>query len=407
MNKEKKLKFLILGAGPSGLSFALRLLELGETSFLILEKESEAGGLCRSKEVDGSPLDIGGGHFLDINNKNILDFIYRFLPEEEWNQFERKSTIRLGDFEIDYPYESNIWQFPEDKQKEYLLSISNAGCNTGQPVPEKFKDWIYWKLGDRVADDYMIPYNKKIWSIDLNRLGIYWLYKLPDVSYEDTLWSCQNRKPGGSIPAHAQFAYPKNYGYGEVWKRMADRLAGKIIFNHPVRTLDFEHLIVNEKYRAEVIVTTLPWTELPGSAGLPDSLRDEIKKLEYASVRISYRGESSGTNSHWVYIPDENVSYHRIVCRHNFCPGAKGYWAETNSRRVENDERENTWFHDNEFAYPLNTIDKPKAIASILEWCGKRSIFGLGRWGEWEHVNSDRAVENAVNLANKLHNKRA
>ena len=127
MNREKKLKFLILGAGPSGLSFALRLLELGETSFLILEKESEAGGLCRSKEVDGSPLEIGGGHFLDINNKNILDFFYRFLPEEEWNRFDRKSTIRLGDFEIDYPYESNIWQFPPEKQKEYLWYSGGGG----------------------------------------------------------------------------------------------------------------------------------------------------------------------------------------------------------------------------------------------------------------------------------------
>lgn len=62
----KKYKCIILGAGSAGLSFANRLLEKGEEDFIILEKEKNAGGLCRSVEVDGSALDIGGGHFLDL-----------------------------------------------------------------------------------------------------------------------------------------------------------------------------------------------------------------------------------------------------------------------------------------------------------------------------------------------------
>ena len=58
-----KVKYLILGAGPSGLSFANRLKQLGEKSFLVVEKEKEAGGLCRTEIVDDSPLDIGGDIF--------------------------------------------------------------------------------------------------------------------------------------------------------------------------------------------------------------------------------------------------------------------------------------------------------------------------------------------------------
>lgn len=57
------MKYLILGAGAAGLTFANRLLQNGEMDFLILEKEAEAGGLCRSKCIDGYPLDIGGGAF--------------------------------------------------------------------------------------------------------------------------------------------------------------------------------------------------------------------------------------------------------------------------------------------------------------------------------------------------------
>ena len=39
------MKYLILGAGPSGLTFANTLLDAGETDFLVIEKESDAGGL--------------------------------------------------------------------------------------------------------------------------------------------------------------------------------------------------------------------------------------------------------------------------------------------------------------------------------------------------------------------------
>lgn len=166
MNKFKKYKYIILGAGPAGLSFANRLLEKGETSFLVLEKESEAGGLCRSYFVDGSPLDICGGHFLDIRNCKVLDFLFRFMPEKEWNKFGRISKISINNSFIDYPFESNIWQFPIDKQVEYLLSTSKAGCNLNKKIPKKFVDWISWKLGKKIADDYMIPYNQKIFSIN-------------------------------------------------------------------------------------------------------------------------------------------------------------------------------------------------------------------------------------------------
>lgn len=48
----KKVKWLILGAGPSGLTFANCLLDVGETNFVVLEAEAEAGGLCRSVQVD-------------------------------------------------------------------------------------------------------------------------------------------------------------------------------------------------------------------------------------------------------------------------------------------------------------------------------------------------------------------
>ena len=88
------MKYLILGAGPAGLSFANYLLHNGEKDFIVLEKESCAGGLCRSEDVDSSPLDIGGGHFLDVRNKDVLDFLFEFMPKKEWDIYNRDSRTR-------------------------------------------------------------------------------------------------------------------------------------------------------------------------------------------------------------------------------------------------------------------------------------------------------------------------
>ena len=68
--------------------------------------------------------------------------------------------------------------------------------------PEAFVDWIYWKLGDKIADDYMIPYNQKMFNKELNQLGTYWLEKLPNVSFEETLLSCLQKKAYGTQPGH-------------------------------------------------------------------------------------------------------------------------------------------------------------------------------------------------------------
>lgn len=77
-------------------------------------------------------------------------------------------------------------------------------------MPDKFVDWIRWKLGDKIADNYMLPYNRKMFADDLNDLGTYWLDKLPDVSFEETLRSCLMKRAYGMQPGHAQFYYPKN-----------------------------------------------------------------------------------------------------------------------------------------------------------------------------------------------------
>ena len=82
---------------------------------------------------------------------------------------------------------------------------------------------------------------------DLNQLGTYWLEKLPNVSFEETLLSCLTKKAYGEQPGHAQFFYPKKYGYGELWLRMAEEIKGQIKYDASVHAIDFDTNTVTTK----------------------------------------------------------------------------------------------------------------------------------------------------------------
>lgn len=400
------MKYLILGAGPAGLTFAAKLKQKGITDFLVLEKESKAGGLCRSVDIDGSPFDIGGGHFLDVRRPKVNEFLFGFMSEDEWDKHDRDSRIVVNGIEVNHPIEANIWQMKIEDQIEYLKSIAVAGCNLGTEMPEEFVSWIYWKLGSKVAEDYMIPYNQKMFSKELNQLGTYWLEKLPNVSFEETLLSCLTKKAYGKQPGHAQFYYPKKYGYGELWLRMADFIKDNIEYEKRIKGIDFDNKTVTTqdgcKIKADVIVTTIPWMEFDVIEGMPDTLKNSISELKFSSIQTEYFSQNLDTKAQWIYYPDPSLSYHRILVRHNFCPNSKGYWTETNSERINMEKPNDNYKYMNQYAYPLNTRTKPEIMSELLNWSMEHGVYGLGRWGEHQHYNSDVTVELAMKMVDEL-----
>ena len=402
------IKFLILGAGPAGLAFANRLLAHDEQDFVVLEAESESGGLCRSLLIDGSPLDIGGGHFLDVRRPDVNEFLFQFMPREEWDEYIRDSQIEVEGQMVHHPIEANIWEMDIEHQISYLKSIATAGCLTGKPMPKRFVDWITWKLGDRIAENYMLPYNRKMFGEQLNHLGTYWLEKLPNVNFEETLRSCLEHKAYGQQPGHARFYYPKKHGYGELWLRMGKHLGDRLICGTKVSAIDFQkqEVFIDDglKFSAKHIITTIPWNTFE-SIGMPVALQRFIRRLKHTSVQIEYVPKTLETTAQWIYYPSPDISYHRILVRHNFCPNSRGYWTETNGDKVMVTKKRNGFRYLNAYAYPLNTIGKNERMAELLNWAREHRVFGLGRWGEHQHYNSDLTVKLALDLADKLIDK--
>lgn len=407
----KYAKFIVIGAGPSGLTFANRLKENGEDDFLVLEKEDVVGGLCRSVVVDGSAFDICGGHFVDANNMAACEYAFKFMPEDEWNLFTRDSRIFVNGMEIAHPFEANIWQFPENLQKDYLTSIAAAGCNVGAPMPDKFTDWIRWKLGDKIANDYMLPYNTKLFADNLDLLDCKWLDKLPNVSYEDTLASCRDKKAYGMQPGHAKFYYPKKltHGSGELWNRMAKAIEGHIVCSSAVTDIDYRYVqdfgrtlcVLSSKsgiYCSPMVINTGFWPEI---SFFEEMMNCYAARLKSVGIVTEYHAEPCKSPAQWIYYPDLALSYHRVLNRSAFLPGARGYWTETRLGRFPSTFQP-PYSYASKYAYPLNTVNKKETVSKLLMIANCYGIYGLGRWGEWEHYNSDSCMLKAISLADRL-----
>jgi hypothetical protein len=227
-------------------------------------------------------------------------------------------------------------------------------------------------------------------------LGVDWLHKLPAASFRDSLQSCLRRQSGGSLPAHGRFLYPRAHGYGEVWRRIAAALGERFVPRHPVTSVDVTRRTVDDFVQADVIVTTIPWSCWKAMSKLPAAVATAIDQLVHVGVHVDYHPENLPSPAHWIYEPDEGQPYHRQLLRHNFCAGARGHWCEANVRRAG---APGTARFTSSHAYPVSTTGRAAAIATVLDWARGHRILGLGRWGTWEHLNSDVAVEQAMTAA--------
>lgn len=402
-------RILILGAGAAGLTLGNQLKKKGVSSFKILEKESVAGGLGRSVMVDGLPFDIGGPHYLDDRNSVVMDYYFQFLPKSEWTLFDRNSKLLMPDGQlIGSPIESYIWQLKKEDQVDYLESISQAGCNTGEPMPERFVDWVYWKLGKKIAENYMLPYNSKLYGDNLDVMGTYWLYKLPNVSFRETIMSCLDKQFYGQQPCQTRFYYPLRHGSGEVYLRMAQNIEGHIQYNTAVEKIDMETKTVTtadgEKFSADIIVTTVPWKSFKKIDGMPRELADKISQLKSTTLEVRYVNEEMDTDAQWIYCAGLQLPFHRTTIRRNVNPAAHGMVVEARKERLGlyGDTYPALFSYENEYAYPVNTIGKPEIMDELMAYAHGKDIYPIGRWGDHQHHNADVVVELVMKFADEL-----
>ena len=108
----KSKKILILGGGMAGISLAYFL----DKKSIILEKNNQLGGLCRSFNFNGITYDVGP-HIIFSKSKEILDLHTSLV---DTNIIKRSNSIFYKGRFIKYPFENDLASL-STSDKEYCL----------------------------------------------------------------------------------------------------------------------------------------------------------------------------------------------------------------------------------------------------------------------------------------------
>jgi len=273
-------KTLIIGGGITGLSAASFL---PHSDYLVLEKDSIPGGYCKTT-IRGDYTWDYSGHFFHFNNPEIRDYVLANM-ESEMLQVTKITDIDYKGNIIDFPFQFNIDQLPEQEYKECLQDLENLG----ETDLSTFKSFVRSTLGKGICDKFIIPYNEKLYACDLNELEYdsmgRFFPKSKAKSYND------------------MFIYPKGGSY-EYIKSVLKRLdSNKILLNTELISLDLENKIAKTNkgdIKFEQLISTLPFNKIN-----PNS------RLSANKVAVFNLGFSAGSpiKTHWRYFPGNEIFY--------------------------------------------------------------------------------------------------
>ena len=434
------MKTAILGAGVSGLALARRMIEQGfdPSDLTLFESGPVAGGLCRSKTVEGFTYDVTGGHILFSKDAGTMQWMKDVAGgDDAFVQRDRNTKIRFEDRWVQYPFENGIGDLPQQANFDCLKGYVEAWHerkSTGSGAPADFKNWIRWRFGDGIADHFMDPYNEKIWKRPLEDITSGWVAgRVPDAPVEDVLRASIGIKTEG-YTHQAIFYYPKQGGFQAITDGLASTLTDRIRLNTRV-----EHVVRHgEAWRVDGedfdrVVNTIAMNELPGIVeGLPDDVSAAMSGLAYNSI-VCYLvalDRPEHPNLSWVYLPQHAQGpVNRVTYMSNYSPGnapegktsflfevtVRG-GSEAPGKELEEEvlrgveasgmmKRDEVLFTDRTFskyAYIVYDHDLEARRKKSIDWCEQNQLHPLGRFGHYDYFNSDQCVIAATEMATRL-----
>lgn len=438
-------RFLILGAGPTGLGAAYRLKELGIDGCLVLEQSDHPGGLAASfTDEQGFTWDIGG-HVQFSHYKYFDELMLKALGPNGWLHHQRESWAWMRGRFVPYPVQNNIRHLPKQELWACLDGIISANLQPPSQ-PANFKEWILSRFGPGLADAFMLPYNQKVWAHPPEEMAHHWVGERVAVTdlrrvTKNVLFEQDDISWG---PNHT-FQFPRSGGTGAIWKSVA-RLAGESRFRFHAEAVlvDTRQHVVRcsdgREFGYETLISTLPADVLTAmiSPAQPE-LANAAARLKYSSsniVGIGLRGQPPEAlkTKCWIYFPEANCPFYRTTIFSNYSPNnvpdIRTHWSlmtetsESTNKPVNQETLvEDTiqgcintgliaqradvvaiWRYRAAHGYPTPSIERDEILGVVLPGLQRLGVYSRGRFGAWKYEvsNQDHSLMQGVELIDYL-----
>ncbi|HSS44312.1 MAG TPA: FAD-dependent oxidoreductase [Thermoanaerobaculia bacterium] len=437
-------EIVILGAGPTGLGAAYRLRERGENGFEIFERAPRVGGLATSfEDGKGYTWDVSG-HILFSGYPYFNAFLEKMLGAKGMRRIERESWIKFEDRYVRYPFQNHLSSLPEEAMLECLVGLIESQTIDKGRAFHDFQEWVLAKFGAGVSKHFMFPYNEKVWSTPLNRMGFYWIAeRVSVVDWKKALETTLRPKSTDWGP-NATIAYPATRGTVGLWLAVLPHIGDRIRYHKRAVCVDEEKREIlfadGSTRRYDRLLTTLPIDAFVARLKhAPEKVRAAAKKLLFNrlfSVGIGLRRPSPSTKN-WIYFPNPKTPFYRITYLSNYSPDIvpggdtsrycsiltettysrfrplpagdfaravlDGLVAEGILQPSDLSLVESTYLIHAGHAYPIPSLDRDEALEVIQPYLESREIYSRGRFGSWKYEigNQDHSLMQGVELVDR------
>jgi protoporphyrinogen oxidase len=414
----EEVRHLIVGAGVSGLALAAWLRD---RDYLILEADAQIGGYCKTVERDGFTWDYSG-HFFHFKHPDIEAWLRARMPGQAVRTIAKKTFIRYGDRMIDFPFQKNIHQLPQDEFIECLYDLYFAAQET-RPAggDDNFKAMLYSRFGRSIAEKFLIPYNEKLYACDLATLDRDAMGRFfPHAELSEII---RNMRVADNASYNATFTYPQGGAIQYVNALASEIDPARLALEEPLIAIDLSRRIARtsrREIRFERLISSAPFPRLVSITGVTyDTSAFDWNKVLVFNLGFDRKG---ARDVHWVYYPDRAVSFYRIGYYDNIfdsdrlslyvelgyardadvdVPAARARVLEDLRRVGVIDEHqlvaEHSVIMDPAYVHiTRRSLSEHKRLSRVLQANG---VYSIGRYGGWTYCSIEDNIVEARALA--------
>ncbi|MFZ9886487.1 MAG: protoporphyrinogen/coproporphyrinogen oxidase [Myxococcota bacterium] len=426
----ERIQHLVIGAGVSGLSYAGWLRETAAAAqrsppdVLVLEKDGEPGGYCKTVQQDGFTWDYSG-HFFHFKHPRIESWLRsRMPPGEEIRTVDKRSFVYFGDRRIDFPFQKNIHQLPQPDFIECLVDLNFKEEHTKVARDGSFEEMLHARFVRGIAERFLIPYNEKLYAIDLKRLDKDAMGRF--FPHADTADIIRNMRAADNDSYNASFTYPRGGAIQYIRALLTAVDDSNISYNEPLRSIDLKHKVATTDHREiafEYLVTSSPFPSLARCAGLPfEEGAFSCNKVLCLNLGFDKKGPD---DVHWMYFPQRDLRFYRVGFYDNIlgdprmslyveigAPSETVFNVEHERERVLADLRQSkivtdqslvSWHHVVlDPAYVHITQQSVREHHRLQQILHARGVYPVGRYGGWTYCSIEDNIVETRALAETL-----
>jgi len=434
-------KLLVIGAGPTGLGAAYRLQELGYSNWQIYERNSYVGGLAASFEDNKGFTWDTGAHVL-FSHYDYVDRLVDKLLGDECLLRQRDAWIWLLNCWVPYPFQNNIRYLPKDKIIECLLGLIKAQGNNENP--RNFQEWILSSFGEGIAKYFILPHNRKLWAHPLESMDKNWIAdRVSVIDVEKVLRNVIYERDERGWGPNSQFKFPLHGGTGGLFAKFMPYVRDHLTLSEEMVEVDVDKKVVRfssgREATYDILINTTPLDQFVSKMTPKKAFLMQAAKLlrhnGVFSVGVGIKKRCPG-NKHWIYFPEDNCCFSRVTYFSNYCPNnvpdSEKYYSlmcETSYSEYKPEDKgriiertiqglmnakliteadknliETTNVIQADYAYPIPTLERDKALEVIQPYLEEKGIYSRGRFGAWKYEigNMDHSIIQGVEVANRI-----